>query len=110
MPLSPNATPEPSPPPIPLGRLVLIMERELHPKSRDKLKHLLHMLARQPEPTFVASLAQPSLLGALRLDDGHVFYNFDSHAKDLPQTLGYLPWREVWVVNNGRLWCGMHAL
>jgi hypothetical protein len=86
------------------------MERDLQPKSRPRLHGLLRQMARLPEPTFVASLAQPAFLGALKLDEQGVFYNADGKAQDLPQTLNLLPWREVWVVCEGNVWRAGHAV
>ena len=100
-------TPFPS---LPNGRLVLILERELHPQSKKALFNLLQRMARQPEPTFVASLAQPAFLGAIRLDEDSQFYNADMRNHNLAETLEALPWREIWMLRAGKLWYASPAL
>jgi hypothetical protein len=102
---NPSATPL-----RPNGRLVLILERELHPRSRSKLYSLLQRMARQPEPTFIASLAQPAFMGAIRLDERGQFYNTDMRGHNLVETFQLMPWREIWMLRNGELWHASPAL
>lgn len=95
---------------LPNGRLILILECELHPQSKKTLYTLLKRMARQPEPTFVASLAQPSFLGAIRLDEGCQFYNADMRDHNLVETFETLPWREIWMLRGGKLWYASPAI
>jgi hypothetical protein len=100
-------TPAPEPQPThPCGRLILILETALAPSSRAALQAKLQLWHHQREPTFVASLAHPARAAALRADVDKVFYNITD---DMPlnETLALLPWREVWLLANGRFWQGM---
>lgn len=90
----------------PCGRLVLIMETALAPLSREVLQKKLSSWRYLSEPTFLASLAQPARVAALRADSGKVFYN-TADDLTLDETLGLLPWREVWLLANGRFWQGL---
>ncbi len=93
-----------------IGRLVIILEPELHPLSRGALRAQLaqwynrHRL--NPEPTFLASLAKPSRVAALQADDYKLIY---STLDDLnwEETMTLLPWREVWLLAHGQFWQGM---
>ena len=93
------------PPATPVGRLVIVLERDLHPASRTSLHALLCTLSKLPEPTFVASLARPAFVGAVKADTDGLFYNATDIGMGLPETLGLMPWREVWLVNRGKVWC-----
>ncbi|MCA3244764.1 MAG: hypothetical protein INF43_05645 [Alphaproteobacteria bacterium] len=103
-------TPTPDPyapqPTQPCGRLILILETALAPTSRAALQAKLQLWHQQPEPTFVASLAHPARAAALRADAGKVFYNTTDDLT-LDETVALLPWREVWLLANGRFWQGL---
>jgi hypothetical protein len=90
----------------PIGRLVLILEPELHPLSRSVLRERLAQWQHTHGPTFVAALAATSRLAAIQADEARVFYNLRD---DLPlqETLELLPWQEIWLLAAGRLWQGM---
>lgn len=105
--LSINEAPMPQAFQQPHGRLVVILERELQPVSRAALKELLRTLNRTPEPTFVASLSRPAFLGAVQSDLNGVFYNADCPSGSLAETMGLLPWAEVWMVAGGKVWQGL---
>lgn len=89
----------------PQGRLVLVLEERLHPQTRLKLHSLLHTLSQHTEPTFVAGLARATFRAAVKASEGHLFYNAADSALSLPETISLMPWKEVWVVNNGQVWC-----
>ncbi len=93
----------------PLGRLVLILEPELNPQSRELLRQRLQGWHGTRVPTFVAALGQPSRLAAVQADEGRVFFNLRDDL-GLQETLHLLPWQEIWLLAAGRLWQGMaHA-
>jgi hypothetical protein len=90
----------------PCGRLVLVLETHLAPASYEVLHEKLKVWHLSPEPTFLASLATPSRVAALRADRARIFYN-TADDLTLDETLSLLPWREVWLLNNGKFWQGM---
>lgn len=89
----------------PVGRLVLILEPELHPLSRSLLRARLQGWQGGRTPTFVAALGRPSRLAAIQADEGKVFYNVRDDLA-LQDTLELLPWEEIWLLAAGRMWHG----
>jgi hypothetical protein len=90
----------------PIGRLVLILEPELHPLSRTLLRARLQGWQGSCSPTFVAAVGRPARLAAVAADDGRVFYNVRDDM-ELQDTLELLPWEEIWLLAAGRMWQGM---
>ncbi|RYG61090.1 MAG: hypothetical protein EON60_04815 [Alphaproteobacteria bacterium] len=84
----------------PLGRLVLVMERQLTDASKITLRGLLAHWWQNKEVTWVSGLSRASVFDTEM--DRALFYNrrflSPEHAVKL------LPWREVWLVADGRVW------
>lgn len=88
---------------IQTGRLVVVAEKRLSAASRGALKGLLQQLVCEPEVTFVAGIGRSACLAA-GAEGGRIFYNTAEHMP-LCEVMGLIPWREVWLVAGGRVWC-----
>ncbi len=83
-----------------IGRLVLVMERQLSDESKGTLRGLLAHWWQNDEVTWVSGLSRASVFEA-GIDDG-IFYNRDFVSPE--QAVRLMPWREVWLVAAGRVW------
>ena len=84
----------------PIGRLVLVMERQLTEASRGTLRNLLAHWWHNDEVTWVSGLSRASMFDSCDTDG--IFYNRDFVSPE--QAVSLMPWREVWLVAGGRVW------
>jgi hypothetical protein len=84
-----------------VGRLVLVVERQLTDASRAALRVLLSALWRENEVTWVSGLSRASMLEA-GMEGSDVFYNRDYLRPE--EAVNLMPWKEVWLVAGGRVW------
>lgn len=83
-----------------IGRLVLVMERQLSDATKGTLRALLAKWWQKDEVTWVSGLSRASVFEAG--ENNGVFYNRDFVSPE--QAVQLLPWREVWLVAAGRVW------
>lgn len=84
-----------------VGRLVLVVERQLTAASRKALRDLLGTMWAEDEVTWVSGLSRASMLEAGSVGD-NIFYNRDYLRPE--EAVSLMPWREVWLVAGGRVW------
>lgn len=87
----------------PTGRLVLVAEKTLSRASLLALRQLLETLLKTPDVTMVAGLSRASAVKAC-CEGRHVFYNI-TDPLNAEEACRLMPWREIWVVAAGRVWC-----
>lgn len=84
-----------------LGRLVMVVEPRLSDASRYALRMLLEDL--DPEDvTMVTTLGRTATMD-VEGEGERIFYNTREHLP-LGTACGLMPWREMWLVANGRVW------
>lgn len=84
------------------GRLILVLEHELSPSSRESLHRLLKKLVLSHDITMISGLSRASVLQAEQMGHG-LFYNRRDYLAP-EDACALLPWREVWVIAEGRVW------
>jgi hypothetical protein len=84
----------------PMGRLILVMEKQLTDASKGKLKNLLEQYWKNDEITWVSGLTRASAFEAGK--NGEMFYNRDFIKPE--EAVNLLPWREVWLLADGKVW------
>lgn len=85
----------------PVGRLVMVVERELSEASKFTLRNLLEEMWDEGEVTWVSGLNRAGMLQAAEVGAPY-FYNRDFVSAE--QVVGLMPWREVWLVAAGKVW------
>ena len=85
-----------------IGRLVLVVERELSEASRGRLRDMLGTVWEGGgDVTWVSGLSRASVMAAGAETD-HVFYNRGFLPPE--DAVSLMPWREVWLVAGGKVW------
>ena len=85
------------------GRLVLVVDTILSDESRGAIRRLLHDIPYKNDVTMVAGMHRASVLAAAREGKGIVYNMKDPLTPE--DACKMLPWREVWLVAAGHVWC-----
>jgi hypothetical protein len=85
-----------------LGRLIVVAEPHLSEASRYALRQLVSEMIPEEDVTMLTSLGRMTTQEA-SLEGNGIFYNTDDHMP-LDTACAMLPWREMWLVSNGRIW------
>ena len=84
-----------------VGRLVLVVERQLTETSRNALRMLLQTFWQEQDVTWVSGLSRASMVAA-GIEGSEIFYNRDYLRPE--EAVKLMPWREVWMVAGGQVW------